>query len=134
MKNLSNETARLGGHRFHTDVYSAPCRPTDHAAPAASPDDLAAFLASDDAQHAFLNDALAIGQTGVIAAALGLVARVQGMTALAGETGMSRQQLYRALSADGNPTLETLTRVVTALGYRLAVERDAPAVRGQVAA
>jgi len=134
MKYLSNETARLGGHRFDTDVFDAGCRPTDHASPAASSDDLAAFLDSADAQHAFLNDALAIGQTGVIAAALGLVARVRGMSALAGETGMSRQQLYRALSADGNPTLETLTRVVRALGYRLAVERDAPAARGRVAA
>jgi len=134
MNHLSNETARLGGHRVQTDVFRAPCRPTDHATPAAPEYDLAAFLDSDDAQYAFLNDALAIGQTGVIAAALGLVARVRGMSALAGETGMSRQQLYRALSADGNPTLETLTRVVTALGYRLAVERDAPAARGRVAA
>ena len=134
MNNLSNETAYLGGHRFHTDVYSAQCRFSDHAPSAAPAGDLAAFLDSDDAQHAFLNDALAIGQTGVIAAALGLVARVRGMSAMAGETGMSRQQLYRALSADGNPTLETLTRVVTALGYRLAVERAAPAARGRVAA
>jgi len=134
MNHLSNETARLGGHRVQTDVFYTQCRPTDYTAPAASTDDLAAFLDSDDAQQAFLNDALAIGQTGVIAAALGLVARVRGMSALAGETGMSRQQLYRALSADGNPTLETLTRVVTALGYRLAVERDAPAARGRVAA
>jgi len=131
MKYLSNETARLGGHRFQTDGFVPRRRHPDHTA---STGDLAAFLDSDDAQHAFLNDALAIGQTGVIAAALGLVARVQGMTALAGETGMSRQQLYRALSADGNPTLETLTRVVTALGYRLAVERGAPAARGRVAA
>jgi len=134
MKYLSNETPRFGEHRFLPDGFGPGCRPTDYTAPAASTDDLAAFLESDDAQHAFLNDALAIGQTGVIAAALGLVARVRGMTALAGETGMSRQQLYRALSADGNPTLETLTRVVTALGYRLAVERDAPAARGRVAA
>ena len=134
MKNLSNETARLGGHRFQADGFRTECCPTEHAPSAAPTDDLAAFLDSDDAQHSFLNDALAIGQTGVIAAALGLVARVRGMSALAGETGMSRQQLYRALSADGNPTLETLTRVVRALGYRLAVERDAPAARGRVAA
>ena len=134
MKNLSKETARLGGHRFHTNVFGASCVTTDHAPSTAFAGDLAAFLDSADAQQAFLNDALAIGQTGVIAAALGLVARVRGMSALAGETGMSRQQLYRALSADGNPTLETLTRVVRALGYRLAVERDAPAARGRVAA
>jgi len=131
MNNRSNETACLGEHRFRTDGFGPGCRPVDHAAPAASAGDLATFLDSADAQHAFLNDALAIGQTGVIAAALGLVARVQGMTALAGETGMSRQQLYRALSADGNPTLETLTRVVTALGYRLAVERGATGARGR---
>jgi len=46
------------------------------------------------------------------------------MSGLAAETGVKRQQLYRALSADGNPTLETLTKVVKALGFRLAAQRE----------
>ena len=84
------------------------------------PVDLAAFFESEEAQAELLNDALATGHAGYIANALGIIARARGMSGLAAETGMKRQQLYRALSEDGNPTLETLTKVVTALGYRLS--------------
>ena len=45
------------------------------------------------------------------------------MWGLAAEIGVKRQQLYRALSEEGNPTLETLTKVIGALGFRLSVER-----------
>jgi len=93
----------------------------------ASPDAYARHVGfawkSEEVQARLLNDALAIGHAPAIAAALGLIARVRGMSGLAAETGIKRQNLYRALSEDGNPTLETLTRVVTALGYRLSAER-----------
>ena len=82
------------------------------------PVDLAAFFESEEAQAELLNDALATGHAGYIANALGIIARARGMSGLAAETGMKRQQLYRALSEDGNPTLETLTKVVTAFGER----------------
>lgn len=88
------------------------------------PVDLAPFYDTEDAQQDLLNDALASGHAGYIANALGIVARARGMTALAAETGFKRQQLYRALSEDGNPTLDTLTRVVSALGFRLSVARE----------
>ena len=87
------------------------------------PIDLDSIFESEDAQAELLNDALASGHAGYIANALGIIARARGMSGLAAETGMKRQQLYRALSEDGNPTLETLTRVVPALGYRLSAQR-----------
>jgi probable addiction module antidote protein len=88
------------------------------------PMDLDSIFESEDAQAELLNDALATGHAGYIANALGIIARARGMSGLAAETGMKRQQLYRALSEDGNPTLETLTRVMTALGYRLSAARQ----------
>jgi len=88
------------------------------------PVDLAPFYDSDAAQQDLLNDALASGHAGYIANALGIVARARGMSGLAAQTGVKRQQLYRALSEDGNPTLETLTKVISALGFRLSVERE----------
>ena len=60
-----------------------------------------------------------------IASALGDVARSKGMTDIARKTGLGRQALYTALSTDGNPTLETLMTVLTALGLRLSVMREA---------
>jgi probable addiction module antidote protein len=60
-----------------------------------------------------------------IASALGDVARSKGMTEIAKRTGLGRQALYSALSENGNPTLETLLSVISALGLRLTVIKDA---------
>jgi probable addiction module antidote protein len=84
-----------------------------------SPVELASYYDSEAAQ---VDDALATEHAGYIANALGIVARARGMSGLADEVGVKRQQLYRALSEDGYPTLETLTKVIGALGFRLSVE------------
>ncbi|WP_293980065.1 addiction module antidote protein [Sphingobium sp.] len=47
------------------------------------------------------------------------------MTQLANETGIKRQALYRAFSDKGNPTLETVLKVLPALGLRMRVEQAA---------
>jgi probable addiction module antidote protein len=60
-----------------------------------------------------------------IANALGVVARSKGMTEIARKTGLGRQALYTALSENGNPTLETLTSVLGALGLELTVQKKA---------
>mgnify|MGYP000036975337 CR=1 FL=1 len=60
-----------------------------------------------------------------IANALGVVARSSGMTEIARKTGLGRQALYNALSETGNPTLETLTAVLGALGLELTVQKRA---------
>jgi len=99
-------------------------------APETFPVDFAAFCESEAVQRQLLNDAFASGDAGTIAGALGLVARARGMSGLAAATGIKRQQLYRALGPHGNPTLDTLTRVTTALGYRLSAEPARPE-RGQ---
>lgn len=57
----------------------------------------------------------------VIAAALGAIARSRNLSQIAREAGMSRG-LYKALSADGNPTLATVLKVAHALGLRLHFE------------
>jgi probable addiction module antidote protein len=54
-----------------------------------------------------------------IAHALGVIARARGMSQLARDTGISREGLYKALSAEGNPTFSTILKVVHALGLRL---------------
>ena len=54
-----------------------------------------------------------------IARALGNIARAKGMTQVARDAGLSRESLYRALSADGNPSFATVLKVARALGVRL---------------
>ena len=53
--------------------------------------------------------------------ALGAVARARGMSQLARETGISRMGLTKALSAEGNPSFATITKVLDALGYRIDI-------------
>jgi probable addiction module antidote protein len=57
-----------------------------------------------------------------IAAALGDICRARGMAQLAKDTGISREGLYKALSADGNPSLATILKVVNALGLKLTTK------------
>ncbi|MBF0269288.1 MAG: putative addiction module antidote protein [Alphaproteobacteria bacterium] len=44
-----------------------------------------------------------------------------GLGAVAAEAGVSRESLYRSLSAKGNPNLKTLLAVLNVLGMRLSV-------------
>jgi hypothetical protein len=48
--------------------------------------------------------------------------RTRNLTKLAKATGTIRQALYTALSENGNPTLETLLKVLAAVGIRLKCE------------
>ena len=54
-----------------------------------------------------------------IARALGDIARAKGMSQVAKDAGLSRESLYRALSAEGNPSFATVLKVARALGVRL---------------
>jgi len=54
--------------------------------------------------------------------ALGIVARAKNMSQLARDTGLTREGLYKALSAEGNPTFATVAKVAKALGYQLTVQ------------
>lgn len=58
----------------------------------------------------------------LIAAALGDIARAQGMGRLARETGLTREGLYKALSKNGNPSLGTVLKVLKALGLKFTAE------------
>ncbi len=84
--------------------------------------DPAEGLTSDEVIATFKAEAFASEDAGYIAHALGVVARAKGMTQLAGETGLSREQLYRSFSQNGNPTLKTTIAVMKALGIELTAK------------
>ena len=78
-------------------------------------------LTSDAAIATFMAEAFKSEDAGYIAHALGVVARAKGMAKIAKQTGLSREQLYRSYSENGNPTLRTTIAVMKALG----IERSA---------
>jgi probable addiction module antidote protein len=87
--------------------------------------DPAEDLTSDSAVATFMAEAFETKDAGYIAHALGVAARAKGMTQIASQTGLSREQLYRSFSASGNPTLKTTIAVMTALGIELTAKAQA---------
>ena len=59
------------------------------------------------------------GDGSLIRAALNDIARAGNFSALARDTGMTREGLYKALSKDGNPSFSTIAKITRALGMRL---------------
>ncbi len=71
---------------------------------------------------AYLNASLEDGSQEVFLMALRDVAKARGLTRLARETDLNRENMYRILSEEGNPQLSSLKVLLDSLGLRLAVE------------
>ena len=84
-----------------------------------TPFDPSEYLDTPGRIAAYLRVVFEDGDPALIAAALGDVARAKGMTQLAAEAGVTREALYKALSATGDPRLSTFLGVMKALGIKL---------------
>lgn len=89
-----------------------------------TPYDVAEHLRTPEEMAAYLDAWLEEAPDDVsgIAKALGDIARAKGMTQVAMDAGLSRESLYRALSADGNPSYATVLKVARALGLKFHAE------------
>ena len=83
------------------------------------PWDAADYLETREDMVAYLDAALEDGDPKLIAAVLGDIARAEGMAHIENETGLGRESLYKALSAEGNPEFATILKVTRAIGLRL---------------
>ena len=83
--------------------------PYDVAAQLRTPEEMAAYL--DAWLDEFPDDAAGIAR------ALGDIARAKGMTQVARDAGLSRESLYKALSAGGNPSFATVLKVARASSF-----------------
>lgn len=83
--------------------------------------DAADALATKEDIAAYLDAVLEEDDPELLKAALGDIARSKGMTQLARAARVSRTNLYKALSPDGNPEFATVVKVLRALGLRLTV-------------
>lgn len=86
--------------------------------------DSAAHLKTDEDIQLYLEACIeeAEDDPAFIIHALGVIARAKNMSQLSRETGLSREGLYKALSADGNPTFATIAKVTKALGFKLTIQ------------
>jgi len=88
-------------------------------------DSLVAALRDPQEAAAYLDAALEAGDRAAFLLAIrNVIDALGGMTRIARNTGLNRENLYRVLSEQGNPELNSLEKLLKALGLRLAVEVD----------
>ncbi|MDL2230101.1 putative addiction module antidote protein [Treponema sp. OttesenSCG-928-L16] len=81
--------------------------------------DPAEYIETEEEITAYLDDIFETNDPDLIIAAIGDVARARGMTKIAEETNRGRESLYKALSQGGNPSFETIIKVMASLGFSL---------------
>ena len=84
--------------------------------------DPAEHLITDEDMAAYLEAALQEGDSALIAAALGDIARAKGMSQIARDAGLGRESLYKALAPGAKPRFETVMKVARALGVKFTAQ------------
>jgi probable addiction module antidote protein len=85
------------------------------------PFDIAQHLNTPEEIRIFLQEVAATGNESDFLHALSTAARAKGMSEVARRAGVSRASLYKSLADDGNPKFATVSKIVAALGCKLAV-------------
>lgn len=85
--------------------------------------DVTEYLEDEQAIAEYLNAVLEENDPALLAAALGDIARAKGMTAIARDSGIGREALYKALRPGAQPRFDTVQRVCSALGIKLTAMR-----------
>ena len=83
------------------------------------PFDSAETLDTPEAIAEYLSAAFETNDPSFIAKAVGTAARARGMSDIAREAGLSRENLYRSLDGETRAEFGTIVRVLDALGVRL---------------
>ena len=85
--------------------------------------DPAEYLETEEQVSTYLEDIFKTGDPELIITAIGDIARARGMSKIACDTDRGRESLYKSLSQCGNPSFETIMKVLSSLGFGL---RPAP--------
>ena len=84
-----------------------------------APFDAADYLTDDETIAEYLTAALEDPNPDMFLVAVKTIARARGMAQLAKDTGLGRENLYKALSPGAKPRYDTVLKVVRALGITL---------------
>ena len=82
--------------------------------------DMTEHLKEPEDAAVYLSQVLADGNDAELLRALGHIARARGMAAVAKESGLGRESLYKALAPGAKPRYDTVLRVARAVGVRLS--------------
>ncbi len=79
------------------------------------------FLTNDEVVAEYLTAALEDPNPDVFLAAVGNVAKARGMSAIAQNSGLGRESLYKALTPGAKPRYDTVLKVLQSLGVKISV-------------
>ena len=80
--------------------------------------DVADYLDSEEMIAAYLNAALEEGDPDLLLAAIADVAKARGVATVAADAGLGRESLYKTLAPGAKPRLDTVFKLLHALGVR----------------
>ena len=89
--------------------------------------DMADHINTKEDVTAYLEVALEENDTSLLLAVIGDIARSKGMAQISKELNLARESLYRSLAHDGNPSFNTVVKVLDNLGYQLSIKEKIPA-------
>ncbi|MDR1700189.1 MAG: putative addiction module antidote protein [Lachnoclostridium sp.] len=87
--------------------------------------DMADHINTREDVIAYLEAALEENDTALLLAVIGDIARSKGMSQISKDLNVARESLYRSLSVAGNPSFDTVVRVLDNLGFQLSIKQKA---------
>ena len=79
------------------------------------------MLCKPEEAAAYIDAVIELDDPAALLVALRHVAKAHGMAAVARQADLGDKTLFKALSANGNPTIATVQKVLHAVGLRLSV-------------
>ena len=89
--------------------------------------DMADYINTKEDVIGVIEAALEENDTEFLLEVLGDIARSKGMAQIAKDLNLARESLYRSLSQDGNPSFNTVAKVLDNLGFQLSIKQKIPA-------
>ena len=89
--------------------------------------DAAEYINTKEDIVEYLAAALEENDPKFLVSVIGDIARSKGMAQLARDLNLARESLYRSLSPEGNPSFNTIVKVLDNLGFQLSVRQKVPA-------
>ena len=81
--------------------------------------DVAHYLDSKEMIAEYLSQVLSDGDMDELLLAIGNIAKANGMTQIAKDTGLGRESLYKTFSQGSKPKFETVMKVLNSFGVKL---------------
>ncbi|MFM0740849.1 putative addiction module antidote protein [Paraburkholderia xenovorans] len=83
--------------------------------------DASHYLDSEEMIAEYLNAALEEGDADLLLAAIADIAKARGMTKVAADAGLGRESLYKTFAPGSKPRMDTVFKLLHALGVKLNV-------------